>query len=82
MQNQNQIFEDFARLMSGIAGTMAGAGREAEAKMKEKLRETIGGEDWVSRDEFDALRAMVQELKAEVEALKGAGKPKTKINID
>ena len=82
MQNQNQIFEDFARLMSGIAGTMAGAGREAEAKMKEKLRETIGGEDWVSRDEFDALRAMVQELKADVETLKGAGKPKTKIKID
>ena len=82
MQNQNQIFEDFARLMSSIAGTMAGAGREAEAKMKEKLRETIGGDDWVSRDEFDALRAMVLDLKAEIDALKGADKPGTKINID
>ena len=82
MQNQNQIFEDFARLMSSIAGTMAGAGREAEAKMKEKLRETIGGDDWVSRDEFDALRTMVLDLKAELDALKGGDKPKTKINID
>lgn len=82
MQNQNQIFEDFARLMSSIAGTMAGAGREAEAKMKEKLRETIGGDDWVSRDEFDALRAMVVSLKAEVDALKGGAATGKTIKID
>lgn len=82
MQNQNQIFEDFARLMSSLAGTMAGAGREAEAKMKEKLRETIGGDDWVSRDEFDALRAMVVALKTEVEALKGGSPTGKTIKID
>ena len=81
MQNQNQIFEDFARLMSGIAGTMAGAGREAEVKMKERLREAVGGDEWVGRDEFEALRAMVISLKAEVDALKGAA-PGTSIPID
>lgn len=81
MQNQNQIFEDFARLMSGIAGTMAGAGREAEVKMKERLREVVGGDEWVSRDEFEALRAMVIGLKAEVDAQKGV-KPGTSIPID
>ncbi len=80
MQNQNQLFEDFARLMSGIAGTMAGAGREAEQKMKEKMREVVGGDDWVSRDEFEALRAMVTALKDEVDALKD-GK-ETKVTRD
>lgn len=79
MQNQNQVFEDLSRLMSSIAGTMAGAGREAEQRMKEKLREAVGGVDMVSRDEFEAVKAMAAEtraelesLKAEIEALKGA----------
>ena len=82
MQNQNPLFDDLSRLMSSIAGTMAGAGREAEVRMRERLREAVGGDDWVSRDEFDALRTMVLDLKAELDALKGGDKPKTKINID
>lgn len=93
MQNQNPLFEDLSRLMSSVAGTMAGAGREAEQRMKEKLRETMGGVDMVSREEFEAVKAMASEtraeletLKAELQALKGgspaqpttAAKPKAK----
>jgi BMFP domain-containing protein YqiC len=70
MQNQNQLFEDLSRLMSSIAGTMAGAGREAETRMREKLREAVGGVDLVSREEFEAVKAMAAETKAELEALK------------
>ncbi|MGL6043304.1 MAG: accessory factor UbiK family protein [Sandaracinobacteroides sp.] len=70
MQNQNQIFEDLSRLMSSLAGTMAGAGREAETKMRERLREVMGGVDMVSRDEFEAVKAMAAETRAELEALK------------
>ena len=70
MQNQNPLFEDLSRLMSSVAGTMAGAGREAEQRMKEKLREAVGGVDMVSRDEFEAVKAMAAETKAELEALK------------
>jgi BMFP domain-containing protein YqiC len=72
MQNQNQLFEDLSRLMSSIAGTMAGAGREAEAKMKEKLREAVGGVDFVSREEFEAVKAMAADTRAELEALKAS----------
>jgi BMFP domain-containing protein YqiC len=86
VQNQNQMFEDLSRLMSSIAGTMAGAGREAETRMKEKLREAVGGVDFVSREEFEAVKAMAAETKAELEALKAmvagtaapAAKPKAK----
>ncbi len=70
MQNQNPLFEDLSRLMSSVAGTMAGAGREAEQRMKEKLREAVGGIDAVSREEFEAVKAMAAETKAELEALK------------
>ena len=70
MQNQNPLFEDLSRLMSSVAGTMAGAGREAEQRMKEKLREAVGGIDAVSREEFEAVKAMAAETKTELEALK------------
>lgn len=70
MQNQNQVFEDLSRLMSSIAGTMAGAGREAEQRVKEKLREAVGGVEMVSRDEFEAVKAMAAETRAELEAVK------------
>lgn len=70
MQNQNPFFEDFSRLMSSVAGTMAGAGREAETRMREKMREMMGGIDMVSREEFEAVKTMAADAKAELEALK------------
>jgi BMFP domain-containing protein YqiC len=80
MQSQNQIFEDISRMMSSVAGTVAGAGREAETRLKEKLREAVGGTDMVSREEFEAVRAMaanaraeVADLRAEIAAMRASG---------
>ncbi len=83
MQSQNRIFDDLVKMMNGVAGTMAGVGREAEASMRDKMREWVGGMDFVSRDEFDAVKAMAaaardenEALKARIEALEKAAKPK------
>lgn len=70
MQNQNPVVEDFSRLMSSIAGTVAGVGREAEARVKERIREAMGGMDMVSREEFDAVKTLAAEARAEVETLR------------
>jgi BMFP domain-containing protein YqiC len=82
MQSQNRIFDDFVKMMNGVAGTMAGVGREAESSMREKMREWVGGMDFVSRDEFDAVKAMAiaarddnEALKKRIEALELAAKP-------
>ena len=92
MQSQNRMLDDFAKMMNGLAGTVAGMGREAESSTREKLREWIGGMDFVSRDEFEAVKAMAiaareenDALKARIEALESAGhtatsKPKTATN--
>ena len=48
MQSQNRIFDDLVKMMNGVAGTMAGVGREAEASMRDKMREWVGGMDFVS----------------------------------
>ncbi|WP_194743610.1 accessory factor UbiK family protein [Thermaurantiacus tibetensis] len=70
MQKENQLFEDFARLLSSLAGTMAGAGREAEARMRERLRAFVDGPDAVSREEFEAVKELAAATRAEVERLK------------
>ena len=70
MQSQNRMLDDFAKMINGLAGTMAGMGREAESSMREKMREWVGGMDFVSRDEFEAVKAMAVAARDENEALK------------
>ena len=85
MQSDKRIFDDLSKFLNGVAGTVAGMGREAEAGFRERTREWVAGMDLVSREEFDAVkqmaataRAEAEELKARVVALEAAlGKPKT-----
>lgn len=70
MQSENRLFDDFAKLLNGIAGTVAGAGREAEAQMRERLRGLMGGVDFVSRDEFEAVKAMAAAARDDADALR------------
>lgn len=70
MQSQNRFFDDLVKIMNGAAGTVAGMGREAETQMREKVREWVGGMDMVSRDEFEAVKAMAIAAREENELLK------------
>ncbi|WP_118857472.1 accessory factor UbiK family protein [Sphingomonas mesophila] len=70
MQSENRLLDDFAKVLNGLAGTAAGVGREAEASMRERMRSWIGGMDFVSRDEFEAVKAMAAAARDENEALK------------
>ena len=80
MQSENRLFDDFVKVMNGAAGTLAGMGREAEGAFRERMRDWIGGLDMVSRDEFEAIKAIAvaareenQLLKARIDALEAAG---------
>ena len=70
MQSENRMFDDFVKMVNGFAGTMAGMGREAEASAREKMREWMGGMDFVSREEFEAVKAMASKAREENDALK------------
>jgi len=70
MQTENKLFEDFAKFVNGAAGTLAGMGREAESSMRERAKEWIGGLDFVSREEFEAVKAIALEARAEIDQLK------------
>lgn len=85
MQSENRFFDDLAKMVNGIAGTVAGAGREAEAAMRERAKEWVGSMDFVSREEFEAVKEMAAKARAEADALKarldkleGAAKPAPK----
>ena len=70
MQSENKMFDDLVKMVNGFAGTMAGMGREAESSAREKFREWVGGQDFVGRDEFDAVKAMAAAARDENELLK------------
>ena len=70
MQSENRLFDDFVKMMNGVAGTVAGMGREAEAGAREKFREWMAGSDFVGRDEFEAVKAMAAAARDENEVLK------------
>jgi len=70
MQSENRIFDDLVKVLNGAAGTLAGMGREAEAGARTRAKEWIGGLDFVSRDEFEAVKAMAAAARDEAEALR------------
>lgn len=70
MQTDNRLFDDFVKFVNGAAGTLAGVARETESAARERAREWIGGLDFVSRDEFEAVKAMAVAARDEADALK------------
>ena len=69
MQSENPIIADFVRLANSAAGTLAGMTREARDSARERMREAMGGLDFVSREEFDAVKNMAARAREENEKL-------------
>ncbi|MCC6827116.1 MAG: accessory factor UbiK family protein [Novosphingobium sp.] len=70
MQSENPLIADFVKLMNSAAGTFAGVTREARESARERVKEALGGLDFVTREEFDAVKAMAAKAREENEALK------------
>ena len=82
MQTKNKVFDDFAKLMSNAMGVAQGAKTEAETAMKGLVDRWLADRNFVTREEFDAVRAMAQKareendaLKARIDALESAPRP-------
>ncbi|HEY9019553.1 MAG: accessory factor UbiK family protein [Paracoccaceae bacterium] len=81
MQTRNKILDDISQLMTNAMGVAQGAKDEAETAMKSMIDRWLADRDFVTREEFDAVRAMAQKareenaaLKARLDALEGKGK--------
>jgi BMFP domain-containing protein YqiC len=56
--------------MTNAMGVAQGAKEEAETAMKSMMDRWLADRDFVTREEFDAVRAMAQKAREENEALK------------
>ncbi len=69
MQTRNKILDDVSQLMTNAMGVAQGAREEAENAMKSMLDRWLADRDFVTREEFDAVRAMAQKAREENTAL-------------
>jgi BMFP domain-containing protein YqiC len=70
MQTRSKILDDLTQLMSNAVGVAQGAKTEAETALKSMLDRWLADRDFVTREEFDAVRSMAQKAREENEALK------------
>ncbi len=70
MQTRNKFFDDMSQLMTNAMGVAQGAKDEAETAMKSWMDRWLADRDFVTREEFDAVRLMAQKAREENEALK------------
>ena len=69
MQTDNKILDDMAKLATGAAGMFQSAREEVETAMRQRLERAIADLDVVTRDEFEAVKAMAAKAREENEAL-------------
>ena len=69
MQSENPLIADFVKMANSAAGTFAGMTREAREGAREKMKQALGGLDFVSREEFDAVKDMAALAREKVEIL-------------
>ena len=70
MSGPNKFFDDMSKLTTNAMGVAQGARTEAETAMKSWMDRWLADRDFVTREEFDAVRAMAQKVREENEALK------------
>ena len=70
MQKDSKLFEDFARMTSGAAGALMDMRREVESAIADKLEHFLAREKFVTREEFEVVRAMAAKAREENEALR------------
>ncbi len=69
MQTRNRLLDDLARVAGGAAGVAAGLKDEVESRLRQQFERLLDGLELVDRDEFEAVKAMAAEARAENERL-------------
>lgn len=90
MQTENRLVDDLAKVAASAVGVAASLKGEVEARLRQQFERLLDGMELVSRDEFEAVKAMAAEARTENERLAkrlaaledaagaGGAKPKTK----
>jgi BMFP domain-containing protein YqiC len=69
MDPRRRLLDDLAKLATGAVGVVQGAGREAEELLRQRLDRMLERMELVSREEFEAVKAMAAAAREENERL-------------
>ena len=69
MQKDSKFFEDIAKMASGAAGAAMDMRREFEAMWADKFERMFSKGNFVTREEFEVVKAMAEKARAENERL-------------
>ncbi len=69
MQVENKLFDDLARVASGAMGAISGIRGEVEGQIRQQFERILAQMDLVSREEFEAVKAVAAEARARQEVL-------------
>ena len=81
MQSKSRPLDDISNLLTNAVGAVKGVGDEVKAVGRAQAEKMIADMDLVSRDEFEVLKARIDSLQVENEAMRAeiaALKPKTR----
>lgn len=68
-QSNNRLLDEIARLLTDAAGAAQGVQREAATLMRAQGERIVREMDLVSREEFEAVKAMAQRAREENDSL-------------
>lgn len=68
-QPTNKMLDEFAKLMTDAADVAQGFKREADTLVKSQMERFLSELDLVTREEFDAVKAMAVKAREENDAL-------------
>ena len=70
MQTESTVFDELARAMTGAMGMAQGLQEEAKSFLRAQADRIVSEMDLVGREEFEAVKQMAAEARAEADDLK------------
>ena len=69
MQTRNRLLDDIARVANGAAGVATGMCDEVETLVQQRVERVLSRLNLVTREEFEAVKAMAAKARSEQEKL-------------
>jgi len=70
MQSKSKPLDDLTNLVTNAVGAVKGVGDEVKAMGRSQAERMVADLDLITRDEFEILKEIVENLRAENEALR------------
>lgn len=70
MQNRSGPLDDITNLFTNAVGAVKGVGDEVKAMGRSRAEQVVADLDLITRDEFEILKASMEKIRSDNDALK------------